>query len=209
MNARRKLRNSRSICGRSKRATAAIASGWPTIGYDALVEMSDRAISLWLSIREAAYRRERATLEIHCPQIRALTLGAFETVKALPPRERGRRVNYLSPDDERLAESAPAFSDEALALQFAERHAGDLRYVAAWNKWLFWNGSSLAIRRPKLRACDLSRKVCREAAANATRPRSPRNLASAKTVCGRRAPRPSLIGASPRRSTNGTPIRGS
>jgi hypothetical protein len=53
--------------------------------FHALVEMSDRAMSLWLSIREAAYRRERATLEIHCPQIRALTLGAFETVKALPP----------------------------------------------------------------------------------------------------------------------------
>ena len=53
--------------------------------FDALVEMSDRAISLWLSIREASYRRERAILDIHCPQIRALTLGAFETVKALPP----------------------------------------------------------------------------------------------------------------------------
>jgi hypothetical protein len=52
--------------------------------FEALVEMSDRAISLWVSIREASYRRERATLDIHCPQIRALTLGAFETVKALP-----------------------------------------------------------------------------------------------------------------------------
>jgi hypothetical protein len=56
--------------------------------YDALVEMSDKAISLWLSIREASYRRERAILDIHCPQIRALTLGAFETVKALPPEAR-------------------------------------------------------------------------------------------------------------------------
>jgi hypothetical protein len=54
--------------------------------FDALVEMSDRAISLWLSIREASYRRERATLDIHCPQIRILTLGVFETVKALPPK---------------------------------------------------------------------------------------------------------------------------
>jgi hypothetical protein len=56
--------------------------------YGALVEMSDQAISLWLSIREASYRRERAILNIHCPQIRALTLGAFETVKALPPEAR-------------------------------------------------------------------------------------------------------------------------
>jgi hypothetical protein len=56
--------------------------------YDSLVEMSDRAISLWISIREAAWRRERATLEIHCPQIRFLTLGVFETVKALGPGEK-------------------------------------------------------------------------------------------------------------------------
>ena len=51
--------------------------------YDSLVEFSDRAISLWLSIREASYRREHATIAVHCPQIRVLTLGAFETVKAL------------------------------------------------------------------------------------------------------------------------------
>jgi hypothetical protein len=53
--------------------------------YESLVEMSDRAISLWLSIREAARRRERAPLDMHCPQIRVLTLGVFETVKELPP----------------------------------------------------------------------------------------------------------------------------
>ena len=41
---------------------------------------------------------------------------------------------------ETLAERAPSFSDEDLALRFAERHAGNLRFVAAWNRWLFWNG---------------------------------------------------------------------
>jgi hypothetical protein len=56
--------------------------------YDSLVEFSDRAISLWISIREASYRRERAILDIHCPQIRALTLGTFETVKALSVGEK-------------------------------------------------------------------------------------------------------------------------
>ena len=35
----------------------------------------------------------------------------------------------------------PAFSDEALALRFAERHADDLRYVAAWGRWLSWAGT--------------------------------------------------------------------
>jgi hypothetical protein len=51
--------------------------------YDAVFEFADRAISLWISIREASYRREHATIETHCRQIRVLTLGAFETVKAL------------------------------------------------------------------------------------------------------------------------------
>ena len=54
--------------------------------YDALVEFAERAISLWISVREASYRREHAPLEIHCPQIRALTLGAFATAKALGAR---------------------------------------------------------------------------------------------------------------------------
>ena len=40
----------------------------------------------------------------------------------------------------RAAPLGPAFSDEALALRFAERHANDLRYVAAWSKWLHWDG---------------------------------------------------------------------
>ena len=30
----------------------------------------------------------------------------------------------------------PAFSDDALALRFAERHTSDLHYVAAWGWWL-------------------------------------------------------------------------
>jgi hypothetical protein len=33
----------------------------------------------------------------------------------------------------------PAYSDEALALRFANLHKDDLRYVAAWNCWLKWN----------------------------------------------------------------------
>jgi hypothetical protein len=61
----------------------ALANMFDEDRYDALVDFSDRAISLWLSFREASYRRERATIEIHCPQIRGLTLGAFATVKAL------------------------------------------------------------------------------------------------------------------------------
>ena len=34
-------------------------------------------------------------------------------------------------------DDAPPFSEEALALEFADRHSGEVRYVAIWNKWYF------------------------------------------------------------------------
>ena len=39
-------------------------------------------------------------------------------------------------------EAPPAFSDEALALRFAQRHAATLRYVALWSRWMIWDGST-------------------------------------------------------------------
>ncbi len=59
---------------------------------------------------------------------------------------------------------APAFSDEALALRFAERHADDLRFVAVWNKWLIWTGRHWRFD-DTLQAFDRAREVCREASA--------------------------------------------
>ena len=35
----------------------------------------------------------------------------------------------------------PNYSDEALALTFADRHHADLRFVPLWSKWLLWDGS--------------------------------------------------------------------
>ena len=51
-----------------------------------------------------------------------------------------------APNDD-LDEEAipPAFSDDALALRFAEQHASDLRFVAAWGKWLHWIGTHWAM----------------------------------------------------------------
>jgi putative DNA primase/helicase len=75
----------------------------------------------------------------------------------------------------------PAFTDEALALRFAELHAHDLRYVAAWSKWLAWDGKRWRFD-DTLRAFDLAREVCRKAAAECNTPRIAAVLASAKTV---------------------------
>ena len=34
----------------------------------------------------------------------------------------------------------PEFSDETLALRFADQHESDLRYVAAWGRWMQYTG---------------------------------------------------------------------
>lgn len=81
------------------------------------------------------------------------------------------------PDDDII----PTHSDEALALRFAERHANDLRYVAAWGRWLRWDGTRWRFD-DTLHAFDLARRICREAANEADKPSVATSLASAKTV---------------------------
>ena len=63
---------------------------------------------------------------------------------------------------------APAFSDEAMAINFATRHANDLRYVPAWNCWLIWDGKRWA-NDEKLKVFTLARNLCREAASQANK----------------------------------------
>jgi putative DNA primase/helicase len=75
----------------------------------------------------------------------------------------------------------PAFSDEAIALRFAERHQNDLRYVAAWGKWLSWTGTHWRFDDTLL-GFDLARRICREAAAECNKPNHAKTIASAKTV---------------------------
>jgi hypothetical protein len=83
-------------------------------------------------------------------------------------------------DDVEPFDHAPT-SDDALALRFAERHAADLRYVAAWAKWLIWDGGEWRVDK-MLRAFNMARQLCREAAAECNKPARARSLASAKTV---------------------------
>jgi putative DNA primase/helicase len=75
----------------------------------------------------------------------------------------------------------PAFSDEALALRFAERHQHSLRYVAAWGKWLVWDGKRWLFD-DTLRAFDFVRKMCRQASAECKDPKVALLLASARTI---------------------------
>ena len=75
----------------------------------------------------------------------------------------------------------PAFSDDALALRFAEHHADNLRYVAKWGEWLLWDGQCWQVEET-LRVWHFVRKVCREAAAQCNDGKVAFAIASAKTV---------------------------
>ena len=71
----------------------------------------------------------------------------------------------------------PATSEEAMALTFADRHAGHLRFVAAWGRWLNYDDSRW-MHDDTLHAFDRARVICRETAM--TYPKA--TVTSAKTV---------------------------
>lgn len=77
--------------------------------------------------------------------------------------------------------SLPAFSDEALALEYAAEHSEDLRYVAQWGTWSQWTGTHWRMDRT-LFAVDQVRLTVRNAATVADKRRE--SIASAKTVAG-------------------------
>jgi putative DNA primase/helicase len=71
----------------------------------------------------------------------------------------------------------PAFTEEAIASEFAARHEHELRYVADWGHWLFYNDKRWERERTKC-AMRAARKLCREAATDNDKPA----VASHKTV---------------------------
>lgn len=90
---------------------------------------------------------------------------------------------FDEPDDAKieLADARPpAFSDEALALRFAAKHAGDARYVAGWGRWSLWTGNRWQFDAT-LCAFDMARTICRVASSEAVE-KIASVIASAKTV---------------------------
>jgi len=88
-----------------------------------------------------------------------------------------QKLEPKSPEDAR----PPAFTDEALALQFANIYKDKLRYVAAWARWLHYDGQRWRFDDTLL-VFDPVRKICRKAAAKCKKPKIAAALASAKTV---------------------------
>jgi putative DNA primase/helicase len=76
---------------------------------------------------------------------------------------------------------APEFTDDALALRFAQQHADSLRYVATLGKWFLWDSRRWHID-DTLIARHRAREVCRVASAECNQPKVAKLIASAKTI---------------------------
>ena len=74
-------------------------------------------------------------------------------------------------------------TEDALALAFTRRYHRDWRYVAAWGRWLVWDGQRWR-NEDTLAATDLIRSVCRQTAVRAEDRKLAAKLASSGTVGG-------------------------
>lgn len=73
------------------------------------------------------------------------------------------------------------FTDDSLGLRFSETFAPALRFVAAWNRWMIWDGQVWK-KDNTLRVYDLVRRSARAIAGEAKDPKLRVGLSSAKTV---------------------------
>jgi putative DNA primase/helicase len=107
--------------------------------------------------------------------------GLEDTFEAACREADAKRATELKRRGKKAEIDVRPFSDDALALRFADLHANDLRYVAEWNKWLHYDGRRWQVDNT-LAVFDSVRVICREAAAECNKARSAKELVSAKTV---------------------------
>jgi putative DNA primase/helicase len=89
--------------------------------------------------------------------------------KAAPPASEGAGVGAANP-----------LSEDAMARTLADRHSGELRYVAPWGRWMLWNGSIWKADET-LAVFTRAQSICRETAKRA-KPRVAVALSSARTA---------------------------
>lgn len=90
-------------------------------------------------------------------------------------------AEVFDPDDGPGIETIAAVTDDALALAFSAAHAGTLRYVAGWGRWLQWTGSVWR-HDDTLFVFDRVRRLCRAASGPNRTPAEKRTLADAQTI---------------------------
>jgi hypothetical protein len=98
------------------------------------------------------------------------------------PRPRPRPRKPRAANGHAGGPATPAYSDDALALEFSDRHAGALRYCHQWGAGLHWDGARWQFERT-LHVFDMARRVARDfAAACNKQDAAAKRIASAGTV---------------------------
>jgi putative DNA primase/helicase len=93
-----------------------------------------------------------------------------------------KRCGWVNPKSRMATAGQAAPSEEALALRFAQENEANLRYCAAWERWMQWDGVRWAPDKTFL-ATDYVRDLCRRAAEGAdSESRAANNLGMARTV---------------------------
>ena len=95
------------------------------------------------------------------------------------------QIHAMAEDAEPVVSSDESVwgTEDALALAFTRRYHRDWRYVAAWGRWLVWDGQRWR-NEDTLAATDLIRSVCRQTAVRADDRKVAAKLASSGTVGG-------------------------
>lgn len=134
----------------------------------------------------------RASDALTIARLAGLTRGEYDRIRHHEAAKLGWRVETLDAEVQKARDATqfcedgdpdrpPEFADEALALRFTDLHKARLRYVAAWGRWLIWDGTVWLFDETML-AFDWARAVCRKASAECNENRVAGAIASAKTV---------------------------
>jgi P4 family phage/plasmid primase-like protien len=109
---------------------------------------------------EAGIQQPRTAPE---PETRAFKNGRANGFTGQQTRADEREADHGNARDGRADGSTPTQANEdAIALEFAARHADTLRYCHDWGMWLYWDGARWQRERRRL-AFHFAREVAREA----------------------------------------------
>jgi putative DNA primase/helicase len=153
--------------------------------FDNLIDHDNNAAAIMALIRGGTHPGIVSNL-FH-QKIRALTYRGPPRGRAEWEARRARRLAEIPGMIETALrkvtaqpEDAPLYSEEALALLFAERHGPDFRYLPAYGRWIRWTETQWREDETTL-AYDHARAIVREQAKTAAKTAAIR-IASAHTV---------------------------
>lgn len=164
----------------------AVPDGWDAA--DALADGMDWAgFRAWAKPRVIVLTDEQPAPEEPPPPSNVERLERPEPSRPTLRVVEGNTVRELAPLPEGVP---PEYSDDSLAIAFTKMYGHELRYVAAWGRWMRWNGTHWDYDST-LHVFDLARACCRKFAMQAEtdtdltpaqQGRVATHLASSKTI---------------------------